>query len=66
MVLVCSTSNLQASLEYLADTSLLMHHTNTPIRKGFETTVQIEKIRQTVLVVEIDQVEEESRASVCV
>ena len=33
-----------------------MHHTTTPIHKGFETTVQIENIRQTALIVNMDEV----------
>lgn len=33
-----------------------MHHTTTPIRKGFETTVLIENICQTALITEIDTV----------
>ena len=56
MVLVCSTSNPQACVEFVAEISLSMHHTSTPIRKGFETTVQIENIRQTALIVEMDKV----------
>ena len=56
MVLVSSTSNPQACVEFVAEIYLSMHHTNTPIRKGFETTVQIENIRQTVLIVEMDKV----------
>ena len=56
MVLVSSTSNPEACVEFTAEISLSMHHTNTPIRKGFETTVQIENIRQTALITEMDKV----------
>jgi GTPase len=56
MVLVSSTSNPQACVEFVAEIYLSMHHTNTPIRKGFETTVQIENIRQTALIIEMDEV----------
>ncbi len=56
MVLVSSTSNPQACVEFIAEIYLSMHHTNTSIRKGFETTVQIENIRQTALIVEMDKV----------
>jgi GTPase len=56
MVLVSSASNPQACFEFDADIYLSMHHTNTPIRKGFETTVQIENIRQTALITEMDNV----------
>ena len=56
MVLVSSTSNPKACVEFVAEIYLSMHHTNTPIRKGFETTVQIENIRQTALIVEVDKV----------
>jgi GTPase len=51
MVLVSSTSNPEACVEFVAEIYLSMHHTTTPIRKGFETTVQIENIRQTALIV---------------
>jgi GTPase len=54
MVLVSSTSNPEACFEFVAEISLTMHHTNTPIRRGFETTVQIENIRQTALIIEMD------------
>jgi GTPase len=56
MVLVSSTSNPQSCFEFIAEIYLSMHHTNTPIRKGFETTVQIENIRQTALIIEMDKV----------
>lgn len=56
MVLVSSELNPEACYEFLADIYLTMHHTNTPIRKGFEATVQIENIRQTAFIVDIDQV----------
>ncbi len=56
MVLVSSTSNPEACFEFIAEIYLSMHHTNTPIRKGFETTVQIENIRQTALIIEMDKV----------
>jgi GTPase len=56
MVLVSSTSNPEACVEFTAEIYLSMHHTNTPIRKGFETTVQIENIRQTALITEMDKV----------
>lgn len=56
MVLVSASSNPQACVEFIAEIYLSSHHTNTPIRKGFETTVQIENIRQTALIVEMDQV----------
>jgi GTPase len=56
MVLVSSTSNPEACFEFVAEIYLSMHHTNTPIRKGFETTVQIENIRQTALIIEMDKV----------
>ena len=56
MVLVSSTSHPQACVEFDAEIYLSMHHTNTPIRKGFETTIQIENIRQTVLITEMDKV----------
>lgn len=59
MVLVCSTSNPQACVEFVAEISLSMHHTNTAIRKGFETTVQIENIRQTALIIDMDKVRDE-------
>ncbi|CAF1106639.1 unnamed protein product [Rotaria sordida] len=57
MVLVSSTSNPEACVEFMAEIYLSMHHTNTPIRKGFETTVQIENIRQTVLIIDMDKEE---------
>ncbi|CAF3036359.1 unnamed protein product [Rotaria sp. Silwood2] len=57
MVLVSPTSNPQACFEFVAEIYLTMHHTNTPIRKGFETTVQIENIRQTALIIEMDKEE---------
>ncbi|CAF2400862.1 unnamed protein product [Rotaria sp. Silwood2] len=57
MVLVSSTSNPEACFEFVAEIYLSMHHTNTPIRKGFETTVQIENIRQTVLIIDMDKEE---------
>jgi GTPase len=57
MVLVSSTSNPEACFEFVAEIYLSMHHTNTPIRKGFETTVQIENIRQTALIIEMDKEE---------
>ena len=56
MVIICSASNPQACYEFIADIHLSMHHTNIPIRKGFETTVQIENIRQTAFIVDIDKV----------
>ncbi len=56
MVLVSSSSNPQACYEFTAEIYLNMHHTNTSIRKGFETTVQIENIRQTAVIVEMDKV----------
>jgi GTPase len=56
MVLVSSTSNPEACFEFVAEIYLSMHHTNTSIRKGFETTVQIENIRQTALIIEMDKV----------
>lgn len=56
MVLVSSTSDPHACVEFVAEIYLTMHHTNTPIRKGFETTVQIENIRQTALIIEMDEV----------
>ena len=57
MVLVSSASTPQACLEFVAEIYLSMHHTTTPIRKGFETMVQIENIRQTVLIVDMDKEE---------
>ncbi|CAF4977968.1 unnamed protein product [Rotaria sp. Silwood1] len=57
MVLVSSSSNPEACFEFVAEIYLTMHHTNTPIRKGFETTVQIENIRQTALIIEMDEEE---------
>ncbi|CAF0841134.1 unnamed protein product [Rotaria sp. Silwood1] len=57
MVLVSSTSNPKACVEFIAEIYLSMHHTNTPIRKGFETTVQIENIRQTALIIDMDKEE---------
>ncbi|CAF3272896.1 unnamed protein product [Rotaria socialis] len=57
MVLISSTSSPEACFEFVAEIYLSMHHTNTPIRKGFETTVQIESIRQTVLIIEMDKEE---------
>jgi GTPase len=54
MVLISSTSAPEACFEFIADISLTMHHTTTPIRKGFETTVQIENIRQTALIIEMN------------
>lgn len=57
MVLVSSTSNPQACFDFVAEIYLSMHHTNTPIRSGFETTVQIENIRQTAFIVEMDKVD---------
>jgi GTPase len=54
MVLVSSTSEPVACEEFMAEISLTMHHTTTPIRKGFETTVQIENIRQTALITEME------------
>jgi GTPase len=56
MVLVSSTSKPQACIEFDAEIYISMHHTNTPIRRGFETTVQIENIRQTVFIIEMDKV----------
>ena len=56
MVLVSPTSNPEACFEFVAEIYLSKHHTNTAIRKGFETTVQIENIRQTVLIIEMDTV----------
>jgi GTPase len=56
MVVVSATASPQACVEFIADICLSMHHTNTPIRNGFETTVQIENIRQTALIVEMDNV----------
>lgn len=56
MVIVSSTSNPTACVEFVAEIYLSMHHTTAPIRKGFETTVQIENIRQTALIVEMDKV----------
>lgn len=56
MVIISSTSNPEACFEFVAEIYLSMHHTTTPIRKGFETTVQIENIRQTVLIVDMDKV----------
>ena len=56
MVLVSSASNPQACFEFDAEIYLSMRHTNTPIRKGFEATVQIENIRQTAHITEIDKV----------
>ncbi|UJR16202.1 hypothetical protein I4U23_003112 [Adineta vaga] len=57
MVLVSSTSNPQACFEFIAEICLTMHHTNTAIHKGFETTVHIENIRQTALIVSMDKEE---------
>ncbi len=56
MVLVSSTSNPEACFEFVAEICLSMHHTNTPIHKGFETTVHIENICQTALIIEIEKV----------
>ena len=56
MVIVSASSNPQACHEFVAEVYLSMHHTNTPIRKGFETTVLIENIRQTAFIIEMDQV----------
>ena len=56
MVLVSSTSKPQACVEFVAEIYLSMHHTNTSIRKGFESTVQIENIQQTALIIEMDKV----------
>ena len=56
MVLVSSTSNPQACFEFIAEICLTKHHTNAGIHKGFETTVQIENIRQTVLIVSMNKV----------
>jgi GTPase len=56
MVIVSSSSNPRACHEFTADIYLSMHHTNTPIRKGFETTVLIENIRQTAFIVDMNQV----------
>jgi len=56
MVLVSSTSNPEACVEFTAKIFLSMHHTSTPIRPGFETTVQIENIRQTAFIVDMDKV----------
>lgn len=56
MVLVSSTSNPEACVEFIADIYLSAHHPNASIRKGFETTVQMENIRQTVLIVAMDKV----------
>ena len=56
MVIVSSTSNPHACFEFIAEIYLSMHHTNTPIRKGFETTVLIENIRQTAFIIEMDRV----------
>lgn len=61
MVLVSSTSDPHACVEFVAEIYLTMHHTNTPIRKGFETTVQIENIRQTALIIEMDEVKKLTR-----
>ncbi|CAF1448497.1 unnamed protein product [Adineta steineri] len=57
MVLVSSTSKPEACFEFVAEICLSMHHTNTSIRKGFETTVQIENIRQTALIIDMDKEE---------
>ncbi|CAF1402357.1 unnamed protein product [Rotaria sordida] len=54
MVLVSPALNPQACYEFVAEISITMHHTNTPIHKGFETTVQIENIRQTAVILDID------------
>lgn len=59
MVLVSPTANPTACVEFIAEIYLSMHHTNAPIRKGFETTVQIENIRQTALIVDMDKVTQE-------
>ena len=56
MVLISSTSDPKACFEFVAEIFLSMHHTTTPIRKGFETTVLIENICQTALITEIDTV----------
>ena len=61
MVLVSSSANPQACYEFTAEIYLSMHHTNTPIRKGFQTSVQIENIRQTAVIIDMDQVSEEER-----
>ena len=56
MVLVSSTSNPEACFEFVAEICLFIHHTNASIRKGCETTVQIENIRQTAVITEMDTV----------
>jgi len=58
MVLVASTSSPEACIEFEAKICLTMHHTNTSIHKGFATTIQIDNIRQTALIVEMDKVNE--------
>ncbi|CAF3051617.1 unnamed protein product, partial [Rotaria sp. Silwood2] len=54
MVLVSPAVNPEACYEFVAEISLTMHHTNTPIHKGFETTVQIENIRQTAVIIDMN------------
>jgi len=55
MVLVSPDSNPKACTEFVARIYLSMHHTTTPIRKGFEMTVHIVNICQTVLIVDMDK-----------
>lgn len=56
MVIVASTSNPEACVEFEAEICLTMHHTTTPIHKGFETMIQIGNIRQAALIIEMEKV----------
>lgn len=55
MVIVASTSNPEACVEFEAEICLTMHHTTTPIHKGFETMIQIGNIRQAALIIEMEK-----------
>lgn len=56
MVLVCPSSNPEACIEFVAKIYLSTHHPNGSIKVGLEATVQIQNIRQTVVIVKMDRV----------